>query len=97
MIEPTDRSIPPVRMTAVMPMAMMPTKAKLRVMLKKLSVLANACGWSQDITTQISSNAISTQKGWLPSRRCRAVFSLRPVTSSISTLVCSGRVLCMIV
>jgi hypothetical protein len=33
MSEPTDRSMPPVRITAVMPTAMMPTKAKLRVML----------------------------------------------------------------
>ena len=31
--EPTDRSMPPVTMTVVMPSAMMPMKAKLRVML----------------------------------------------------------------
>jgi hypothetical protein len=31
--EPTERSMPPVRITAVMPIAMMPMKAKLRVML----------------------------------------------------------------
>ena len=33
MIEPTDRSMPPVMMTTVMPSAMMPMKEKLRVML----------------------------------------------------------------
>ena len=33
MIEPTERSMPPVMITAVMPSAMMPMKAKLRVML----------------------------------------------------------------
>ena len=33
MIEPTERSMPPVMMTATMPIAMMPMKAKLRVML----------------------------------------------------------------
>ena len=31
--EPTDRSMPPVTTTVVMPSAMMPMKAKLRVML----------------------------------------------------------------
>ena len=33
MIEPTERSMPPVAMTAVMPSAMMPMNEKLRVML----------------------------------------------------------------
>ena len=33
MTEPTERSMPPVMMTGVMPSAMMPMKAKLRVML----------------------------------------------------------------
>ncbi len=32
MIEPTERSMPPVMITAVMPIAMMPIKLKLRVM-----------------------------------------------------------------
>ena len=36
--------MPPVRITAVMPIAMMPMKAKLRVMLKKLSAEAKASG-----------------------------------------------------
>ncbi len=42
--EPTERSIPPVMMTGVMPSAMTPMKAKLRVMLKKLSSVAKESG-----------------------------------------------------
>ncbi len=33
MIEPTERSMPPVMITQTMPIDMMPMKAKLRVML----------------------------------------------------------------
>ena len=39
MIEPTERSMPPVMMTTVMPSAMMPKGAKLRVMLATLSTV----------------------------------------------------------
>ena len=42
--EPTERSMPPVMITAVMPIAMMPMAAKLRVMLKKLLLVANVSG-----------------------------------------------------
>ena len=38
--EPTDRSMPPEMMTTVMPSAMMPTKAKLRVTLKRFCGVA---------------------------------------------------------
>ena len=41
MTEPTERSIPPVAMTAVWPRAISPMKAKLRLTLKMLSALAN--------------------------------------------------------
>jgi hypothetical protein len=40
-VEPTDRSMPPVMMTQVMPMPTMPTKAKLRVTLKRLPGVSN--------------------------------------------------------
>lgn len=39
--EPTERSIPPVRMTKVIPKATIPTKAKFRVMLTIFSQLEN--------------------------------------------------------
>jgi hypothetical protein len=39
MMEPTDRSMPPVMITTVMPSAMMPKGAKLRVMLAVLSTV----------------------------------------------------------
>ncbi len=42
--EPTDRSMPPVMITAVMPSAMMPMNEKLRVMLKKFSSVPYSSG-----------------------------------------------------
>ena len=55
--------------------------------------MAKACGWSQDITdADQHDSATVTQNGWLPSSRWQSVRSLRPVTSSISTLCWSGRV-----
>ena len=39
--EPTDRSMPPVMMTIVMPSAMIAAKVKLRVMLKRFFGVAN--------------------------------------------------------
>ena len=39
--DPTDRSMPPVMMTAVMPSAAMATKAKLRVTLKRFWPVRN--------------------------------------------------------
>ena len=39
--DPTERSMPPVMITAVMPSAMMPTKAKLRKTLKMLPGVRN--------------------------------------------------------
>src|SRR3954454_7612271 len=91
--DPTERSMPPVRITAVMPSAMMPMKAKLRVVLNRLSVEANASGCTQLIPRQITSSATVTQKGWLAMTPWRKLRSRRPVTSSIATPVCwAGRV-----
>ena len=44
MIEPTERSMPPVMMTQVMPSAMIPNGAKLRVTLAMLVTETNE-GW----------------------------------------------------
>ena len=40
--EPTERSMPPVMITAVMPRPMIPTKAKFRKTLKRLPGAKNA-------------------------------------------------------
>ena len=39
------------------------------------------------ITTQIARSAIVTQNGWLENRRCQTERSLRPVMSSMATLL----------
>ena len=44
MIEPTDRSMPPVAITATMPSAMMPMNEKLRVVLNRFSGVAKLSG-----------------------------------------------------
>src|SRR5687768_5428653 len=62
-VEPTDRSMPPVMITAVMPMAMMPTKAKLRVTLKRLPGVAKVLV-KRLRAMQARNAAISTQNTW---------------------------------
>src|SRR3954468_9421858 len=85
--------MPPVRITAVIPSAMMPMKAKLRVMLNRLSVDAKASGCTQLITRQMMSRAAVAQNGWLAMTPWRKLRSRRLVTSSIATPVCwAGRV-----
>ena len=59
-VEPTDRSIPPVMITAVMPMATIATKAKLRVTLNRLLGVAKVLV-STDIASTASKAASSTQ------------------------------------
>ena len=70
--EPTDRSMPPEMMTTVMPSAMMPTKAKLRVTLKRFCGVAKV-SVSTLSARQASSAATNTQNAcWptiLPSQR----------------------------
>ena len=66
---PTDRSMPPVMMTAVMPMAMMATKAKLRVTLNRFCCVANT-SLENDSTTKATIAAMVTQKVcWLKIQR----------------------------
>ena len=57
---PTDRSMPPVMMTAVMPMAMMATKAKLRVTLNRFCCVAKT-SLANDSTTNATTAATDTQ------------------------------------
>src|SRR5262245_23470162 len=57
---PTERSMPPVTMTAVMPSAMIPTKAKLRVTLNRFCCVAKT-SLDSDRTTKASAAATDTQ------------------------------------
>ena len=61
--EPTDRSMPAVMMTAVIPSAMMPTKAKFRVTLNRLRSVAKV-SVARVRATQASTAARNTQKVW---------------------------------
>ena len=65
---PTDRSMPPVMMTAVMPIAMIATKAKLRVTLNRFCWVAKT-SLASDSTTNATTAATETQKVcWLTSQ-----------------------------
>ena len=59
--EPTDRSMPPVMMTMVMPSAITATKVKLRVTLKRLFEVANELV-ANDRKMQARHTASRTQK-----------------------------------
>ena len=85
--EPTERSIPPVMITAVMPIAMMPIAAKLRVTLKKFALVANVSGCWYAVARQINATAMLTQNAWLATMFASALRSWRPVMSSIATLL----------
>ena len=61
--EPTDRSIPPEAMTAVMPIAMIATKAKFRVTLKRLRSVAKV-SVAKESATHASTAATKTQNTW---------------------------------
>ena len=54
--EPTERSIPPVKITKVMPIATIPTKEKFRVMLTTFSHCRN-CGIATAITMTMRTSA----------------------------------------
>ena len=64
MTEPTDRSMPPVMITIVMPSAMMPNGAKLREMLPILFAVPKL-GSIEAMTSDQNNSATVTQKaGW---------------------------------
>src|SRR5271156_4727882 len=92
MIEPTERSIPPVAITAVMPSAMMPMNEKLRVMLKKFWDEAKHAGCSQLITRQMAISATVTKHDYTPAIRCQTLGCWPPSPGSIETLACGGAV-----
>ena len=74
---PTDRSMPPVMITAVMPMAMMATKAKLRVTLNRFCCVAKT-SLAKDSTTKAITAATDTQKVcWLASQASHAAVLAR--------------------
>ena len=60
-IAPTERSMPPVMITAVMPRPMMPTKAQLRATLKRLLAVKKTSVES-DSPTKAITEATNTQK-----------------------------------
>ena len=62
-MDPTDRSMPPEPMTAVMPSAMIPTKAKLRVTLNRFLSVANTSDAS-DSRMQAIAAATKIQNVW---------------------------------
>ncbi|SVB09114.1 uncharacterized protein METZ01_LOCUS161968, partial [marine metagenome] len=57
----TERSIPAVMITKVIPTAIIPIKEKFLVILKKLSLLEKASS-TKNITKQIKNKATVTQK-----------------------------------
>src|SRR5262245_33993850 len=67
-IEPTDRSMPPVMITAVIPMATIATKAKFRVTLKRFCGVANEVV-ANDRMTAASRAAARTQNACRPRTR----------------------------
>src|ERR1700748_1666766 len=62
-MDPTDRSMPPVMMTAVMPSATMPTNSKWRWTLNRFVRVANVSVASESAITATTA-AINTQKVW---------------------------------
>src|SRR5689334_20221872 len=61
--EPTDRSMPPVMITIVMPSATTATKVKLRVTLNRLFEVANEFV-ANDRKAQATQTATNTQNAW---------------------------------
>ena len=78
MREPTERSMPAVQITADMPRAMIPKKAKLRVILNRLRSVMNTSE-TKDMATTITAMETRTQNGcvrkadWSPVSSCRCV------------------------
>src|SRR5688572_3971414 len=83
MTEPTDRSIPPVMITIVMPSAMMPNGAKLRATLPMLFAVPKL-GSIEAMTATRTNSATVTQNGWLATTFLKRVCSLTPTTSEIA-------------
>src|SRR5262245_5738942 len=80
-VEPTDRSMPPVMMTAVMPSAMMATNAKLRVTLNRFCGVAKV-SVMRVRTRQNAAAATITQNAWRATIRAK-----RPCASAGNSAV----------
>ncbi len=88
--DPTERSMPPVMMTTVIPIAMIPIGAKLRVTLAAFSVVPKV-GSLMAMTTTSTISAIVTQNGWLAKTRAARLCSLCPTTSAMAGMTGFGR------
>jgi hypothetical protein len=75
--------MPPVMMTTVIPIAMIPIGAKLRVTLAAFSTVPKL-GSLMAMTTTSMASAIVTQNGWLAKMRAAKVCSLFSATSEIA-------------
>src|SRR5450755_429329 len=84
--EPTDKSMPPVMMTIVMPSAMIAKKVRLRVMLKRLLVVANEFV-ATDRNAQAATSAINTQNVWLDVKRPNQSARLGGASSTARVIV----------
>src|SRR5690606_28160809 len=81
-VEPTERSMPPDAMTAVMPKAMMPTKAKFLDTLKRFLSVAKVSVRIVRVR-QARTAARKTQKvWWLITRETGVLFWEVPITSA---------------
>src|SRR5262245_32839546 len=90
---PTDRSMPPVTITAVIPSAMIPTNAKFRVTLNRFCCVAKT-SLATDRTRKASTAASDTQNVWrLRSQLSTLSCVCRPIDSSsvIATSGCLAR------
>ena len=91
--DPTERSMPPVIITATCPSAMMAMKAKFRVTLKKFSSFQKAAlnvGSSSVIAAGIRNTAIVTQNACLAISLCQAPWPGRRIAVSVA-MGCSRR------
>src|SRR5437868_1387681 len=88
---PTDRSMPPVMITAVMPTAMMATKAKLRVTLNRFCCVAKTSLASVS-TAKATTAATDTQKVcWLTSQPSQLPCDRRSIDARrLSSASCSA-------
>jgi len=77
--EPTERSIPPVMMTGVMPSAMTPMKAKLRVMFEEIVLGGKRSGLA------IAHDAANHDKDDRYQKDCAASSACRPRLPPIGT------------
>src|SRR5579863_4209077 len=80
-VEPTEMSMPPVTITAIMPSATMATNAKLRVTLKMFCCVAKV-DVTNESTMQPTIVASTTQNTWLASKPVQRVWDFSACGSS---------------